>query len=58
MSAPQATKVFEYCAREAAQIMGGVSYVRGGQGERVERLYREVCAIGPLLASHPPAQPP
>ena len=37
----QATKVFEYCAREAAQIMGGVSYVRGGQGEKVERLYRE-----------------
>eukprot|EP00193_Tetraselmis_chui_P006299 CAMPEP_0177762732 /NCGR_PEP_ID=MMETSP0491_2-20121128/6500_1 /TAXON_ID=63592 /ORGANISM="Tetraselmis chuii, Strain PLY429" /LENGTH=429 /DNA_ID=CAMNT_0019278803 /DNA_START=312 /DNA_END=1601 /DNA_ORIENTATION=- len=41
----QATKVFEYCAREAAQIMGGVSYVRGGQGERVERLYREVRAM-------------
>ena len=40
----QATKVFEYCAREAAQILGGASYVRGGQGERVERLYREVRA--------------
>jgi len=40
----QATKTFEYCAREAAQIMGGVSYVRGGQGEKVERLYREVRA--------------
>mmetsp|Transcript_44263 Transcript_44263/g.140854 ORF Transcript_44263/g.140854 Transcript_44263/m.140854 type:complete len:111 (-) Transcript_44263:88-420(-) len=40
----QATKVFEYCAREAAQIMGGNSYIRGGQGEKVERLYREVRA--------------
>ena len=37
----QATKVFEYCAREAAQILGGASYVRGGQGEKIERLYRE-----------------
>lgn len=39
-----ATKVFEYCAREAAQIFGGASYVRGGQGERIERLYRDVRA--------------
>lgn len=34
----------EYCAREAAQILGGNSYTRGGQGEKVERLYREVRA--------------
>lgn len=40
----QSTKVFEYCAREAAQIFGGSSYVRGGPGEKVERLYREVRA--------------
>ncbi|KAK3281502.1 hypothetical protein CYMTET_10710 [Cymbomonas tetramitiformis] len=40
----QATKTFEYCAREAAQIFGGASYVRGGQGEKVERLQREVRA--------------
>jgi alkylation response protein AidB-like acyl-CoA dehydrogenase len=39
-----ATKTFEYCAREAAQIFGGSSYVRGGVGEKVERLYREVRA--------------
>jgi len=38
----QATQVFEYCAREAAQIFGGLAYTRGGQGEKVERLYREV----------------
>mmetsp|Transcript_38208 Transcript_38208/g.53042 ORF Transcript_38208/g.53042 Transcript_38208/m.53042 type:complete len:149 (-) Transcript_38208:217-663(-) len=40
----QATKTFEFCAREAAQIFGGASYVRGGQGEKIERLYREVRA--------------
>jgi len=39
-----ASKVFEYCAREAAQIFGGASYVRGGQGEKIERLYRDVRA--------------
>merc|ERR1712187_979247 len=41
----QSTKVFEYCAREAAQIYGGLSYTRGGQGEKVERLNREVRAM-------------
>merc|ERR1719231_1770471 len=41
----QCTKVFEYCAREAAQIFVGLSYSRGGQGERVERLSREVRAM-------------
>jgi alkylation response protein AidB-like acyl-CoA dehydrogenase len=40
----QATTTFEFCAREAAQIFGGLSYTRGGQGEKVERLYREVRA--------------
>ncbi len=34
-----ATMTFEFCAREAAQILGGASYLRGGT---VERLYREV----------------
>ncbi|KAI9179087.1 hypothetical protein H9P43_005749 [Blastocladiella emersonii ATCC 22665] len=38
------TQMFEYVAREAAQIFGGLSYTRGGQAERVERLYREVRA--------------
>merc|ERR1719281_2132285 len=41
----QCTKVFEYCAREAAQIFGGLGYTRGGQGEKVERLAREVRAM-------------
>lgn len=41
----QSTQTFEYCAREAAQIFGGLAYTRGGQGEKVERLYREVRAF-------------
>ena len=41
----QTTITFEYCAREAAQIFGGLAYTRGGQGEKVERLYREVRAF-------------
>ena len=38
----QATVTFEFCAREAAQIFGGLGYTRGGQGAKVERLYRDV----------------
>ncbi len=34
-----ATITYELCAREAAQILGGASYLRG---DTVERLYREV----------------
>ena len=43
-----ATKNFEFCAREASQILGGASYVREGKGRTIERLYREVrvSAIG------------
>mmetsp|Transcript_1254 Transcript_1254/g.2000 ORF Transcript_1254/g.2000 Transcript_1254/m.2000 type:complete len:427 (-) Transcript_1254:124-1404(-) len=37
-----AAECFEYCAREASQIIGGSSYTREGKGQRVERLYREV----------------
>ncbi|KAF9955402.1 hypothetical protein BGZ65_003410 [Modicella reniformis] len=40
----QATQTLEYCAREASQILGGLAYTRGGQGEKVERIYREVRA--------------
>ena len=35
----QATETLEFCAREASQILGGASYLRGS---RVERIYREV----------------
>jgi acyl-CoA dehydrogenase len=34
-----ATLLFEFCAREAAQVLGGASFLRG---DTVERLYREV----------------
>ncbi|GAD93493.1 acyl-CoA dehydrogenase, putative [Paecilomyces variotii No. 5] len=40
----QSTTTFEFCAREASQIFGGLSYTRGGQGAKVERLYRDVRA--------------
>ena len=39
-----ASKIFEHCAREAAQIFGGSSVVREGRGILIERLYREVRA--------------
>ena len=41
----QATRTFERVAREAAQVLGGASFIRGG---KVERIYREVrvMAIG------------
>jgi alkylation response protein AidB-like acyl-CoA dehydrogenase len=41
----QSTQTMEFCAREASQIFGGLAYTRGGQGEKVERLYREVRAF-------------
>jgi alkylation response protein AidB-like acyl-CoA dehydrogenase len=44
----QATKVLEFCAREASQILGGNSQLKSGPGERIERIYRDVrtAAIG------------
>jgi alkylation response protein AidB-like acyl-CoA dehydrogenase len=41
----QCTKVLELCAREAAQVFGGLSFSRGGIGEKVERLCREVRSL-------------
>src|SRR4051794_4650378 len=40
----QSTTCFEFCAREASQIFGGLSYSRGGQGAKGGRLYRDVRA--------------
>jgi alkylation response protein AidB-like acyl-CoA dehydrogenase len=40
----QASKTFEYCAREASQILGGSSIVKEGKGKVIERLYRDVRA--------------
>jgi len=39
-----ASKTFEFCAREASQIFGGSSIVKEGKGKVVERLYRNVRA--------------
>ncbi|KAI9480463.1 MAG: acyl-CoA dehydrogenase/oxidase [Benjaminiella poitrasii] len=40
----QSTQTFEFCGREAAQFFGGLAYTQGGQGEKIERLYRKVRA--------------
>lgn len=34
----QSTQTLEFCAREAAQIFGGLAYTRGGQAEKVINL--------------------
>jgi alkylation response protein AidB-like acyl-CoA dehydrogenase len=39
-----ATKNFEYCAREASQIFGGAALVRDGIGKEIEAFYRTVRA--------------
>lgn len=41
----QATKLCEFCAREAMQIFGGAAYTRTGRGTKVERIYRELRPI-------------
>jgi alkylation response protein AidB-like acyl-CoA dehydrogenase len=41
----EVTRCFEYCAREACQIFGGNGYTKGGQGEKIERMYRDVKGI-------------
>lgn len=38
----QATSCYEFCARESAQIFGGLAYTKGGLGEKVERLNRDL----------------
>ena len=47
----KATQTFEYCAREASQILGGNSYVRNGQGARVEKLLRACRAFAIFAGS-------
>ena len=36
------TKTLQYCTIESSQIFGGRSYIKGGRGAKVERLYRTV----------------
>ncbi|CAE7908688.1 apdG, partial [Symbiodinium necroappetens] len=52
-----ATKTVEYCAREALQVFGGAGYTRTGQGEKVERVYREVKAWAIPGGSEEPTAP-
>ena len=33
------------CFREASQVFGGLAYTRGGEGEKVERIYRDLRSI-------------
>jgi len=35
-------KNYGILCKEASQILGGNSYIRGGWGTKIERLYREV----------------
>ena len=42
MGKVECTRALEFCAREASQIFGGNSFIRGGKGELVERISREV----------------
>lgn len=37
----QSTETFEFCAREASQVFGGAAYTKGGQGGKIERMFRE-----------------
>ena len=37
-------KIINYSIPLAVQVFGGLGYTRGGQGARVERIYREVKA--------------
>lgn len=53
----QCSRTFEFCAREASQIMGGIAYTKGGQGGRVEALYRQVRGMVSSIALFPSNTP-
>eukprot|EP01084_Bolivina_argentea_P295717 509205_1 len=40
----QCTQTCQYCVIEASQIFGGRSYVRGGRGGKIDRIYRAIRA--------------
>lgn len=40
----QATRTFNYCSDASIQIFGGNAYTRGGMGEKIERLGRDLRA--------------
>jgi len=41
----QSTQLMDMCTREGCQVFGGLGYTRGGQGEKIERLYRDTRAF-------------
>jgi len=47
----QCSRTLEFCVREAVQILGGIGYTRGGQGDKIERIYRETRALAILGGS-------
>ena len=40
----QCSQTCQYCVIEASQIFGGRSYVRGGRGGKIDRIYRSIRA--------------
>jgi alkylation response protein AidB-like acyl-CoA dehydrogenase len=40
-----ASLTLELVAREAVQVLGGIGHTRGGVGERVERIQRDVKGV-------------
>lgn len=40
----QCSQCTQYCVIEASQIFGGRSYVRGGRGGKIDRIYRSIRA--------------
>ncbi|BGP19078.1 hypothetical protein JCM10213v2_007165 [Rhodosporidiobolus nylandii] len=40
-----ASITLELCAREAVQVLGGIGHTRGGLGERIERIRRDVKGV-------------
>jgi alkylation response protein AidB-like acyl-CoA dehydrogenase len=43
--------IFEFCASTAVNLFGGLGLTKGGQGERVERLWRD-CKIAAIPGQH------
>uniref|UniRef100_A0A6B2L214 Cytochrome b5 heme-binding domain-containing protein n=1 Tax=Arcella intermedia TaxID=1963864 RepID=A0A6B2L214_9EUKA len=45
------TKVLEFCSREAAQVMGGLGFTKGGIGDKVERAWRDARGFSVFAGS-------
>jgi alkylation response protein AidB-like acyl-CoA dehydrogenase len=47
--------IFEHCASTAVNLLGGLGLTKGGQGERVERLWRD-CKVAAIPGQFPRPQ--